>query len=47
VSPAAAIDRAVELFVRAGLVDEPVEFVSLTEFEGGVVGAPLAGATRR
>jgi len=31
------VDAAVELFVRAGLVDEPVVFVSMAEFERGGV----------
>lgn len=36
-----AVDRAVELFVAAGLVDAPVQFVDPAEFEhGSVVGVP-------
>jgi hypothetical protein len=31
--PATATDRAVDLFRRAGLLDDPVEFVPITEFE--------------
>ncbi len=31
------VDAAVELFVRAGLVDEPVVYVSVAEFERGAV----------
>ncbi len=42
-----SVEAAVDLFVRAGLIDEPVEFVSLTEFESGVVREPVAGATRQ
>jgi hypothetical protein len=30
-----AVDRAIELFRRAGLVDDPVEFVDPAEFEHG------------
>ncbi len=32
---ARAVDHAVELFRRAGLVDDPVEFVDPAEFEHG------------
>lgn len=32
--------RAIELFARAGLLADPVEFVSLADFEAGV--APVA-----
>jgi hypothetical protein len=31
--PATPADRAVELFRRAGLLDDPVEFVAVAEFE--------------
>jgi hypothetical protein len=34
-------DRAVALLVNAGLVDDPVEFVSVDEFEGRAV--PVGG----
>ena len=34
---------AVELFVRAGLVDVPVRFVSAAEFERGSLGEPVGG----
>lgn len=36
-APVSAADRAVGLFQRAGLLDDPIEFVSLSEFEQGVV----------
>ncbi len=32
-APVSALERAVELFRRAGLVGDPVEWVSLAEFE--------------
>lgn len=35
--PPTAIDRAVELFARAGLLDDPVCFVAPSEFETAVV----------
>jgi hypothetical protein len=31
--PPAAIERAVALFVQAGLVDDPVQYVTVAEFE--------------
>jgi hypothetical protein len=31
--PVTATDRAIELFRRAGLLDDPVEYVTLEEFE--------------
>jgi len=34
--PVSATDRTVALFERAGLLDDPVEFVSVAEFEQGV-----------
>ena len=34
--PLSATDRAIALFQRAGLLDDPVEFVSRAEFEQGV-----------
>lgn len=33
-----SIEAAVDLFVRAGLVDEPVVFVSVADFERGTMG---------
>jgi hypothetical protein len=36
-APVSSTDRAVALFQRAGLLDDPVEFVSLAEFEHGHV----------
>jgi hypothetical protein len=36
-APVSVTDRAIALFQRAGLVDDPVEFVSIAEFEQGVV----------
>ena len=35
-APVTALDRAVALFRRAGLVDDPVQFVPVAEFERGV-----------
>ena len=35
-SPQTAADHAIGLFRRAGLIDDPVEFVDLAEFERGV-----------
>lgn len=35
--PATGVDRAIALFRHAGLLDDPVEFVSLAEFEWGSV----------
>ena len=40
-APVTAIGRAVGLFQRAGLVDDPVEFVDLADFERWTV-APAA-----
>jgi hypothetical protein len=40
---AGSIDAAVELFVRAGLVDDPVVLLSSAEFEEGVVRERVAG----
>jgi len=40
-APTTAIDRAVGLFQRAGLLDDPVEFVDIAEFERAMV-APAA-----
>ena len=33
--PLSMADRAIALFVNAGLLDDPIEFVSSTEFERG------------
>lgn len=34
--PRTSADRAIELFDRAGLLDDPVEFVEMAEFERGL-----------
>jgi hypothetical protein len=39
-SPQTAADRAIALFQRAGLIDDPVEFVDQAEFER-CVSAPI------
>jgi hypothetical protein len=39
-APTTPEQRAIELFARAGLLDDPVEFVVLSDFEAGV--APVA-----
>ncbi len=36
-SPLSSTDRAIALFRSAGLVDDPVEFVTVAEFERGMV----------
>ena len=36
-APITAIDRAVGLFQRAGLLDDPIEFVDGADFERGMV----------
>ena len=36
-APVTAIDRAVGLFQRAGLLDDPIEFVAVADFECGMV----------
>ena len=36
-APTTAIDRAVGLFQRAGLLDDPIEFVDVADFERGIV----------
>ena len=36
-APVSAADRAVALFQRGGLLDDPVELVSLADFEHGHV----------
>jgi hypothetical protein len=36
-APITAIDRAVGLFQRAGLLDDPVEFVDVADFDHGMV----------
>ncbi len=35
--PATAADRAIALFAQAGMLDDPVRFVGLDEFERGIV----------
>ncbi len=35
-APMSVHDRAIALFQRAGLLDDPVEFVPVSEFERGV-----------
>jgi hypothetical protein len=35
-APVTAIDRAVGLFQRAGLLDDPIEFVAVADFERGM-----------
>jgi hypothetical protein len=35
-APMSATDRAVALFRRAGLLDDPVQFVTLADFEHGI-----------
>ncbi len=35
--PVTVTDRAVALFTQAGMLDDPVRFVTLDEFERGVV----------
>jgi hypothetical protein len=45
------VEAAVDLFVQAGLVSDPVEFVPPVEFERGAgreaVGGAVGGASRR
>ena len=36
-APVTAIDRAVGLFQRAGLLDDPIEFVAVADFQRGTV----------
>jgi hypothetical protein len=36
-APTTAIDRAIGLFQRAGLLDDPIEFVEVADFERGMV----------
>lgn len=36
-APLSVTDRAIALFCSAGLLDDPIEFVSAAEFETGVV----------
>ena len=36
-APLSVTDRAIALFRSAGLVDDPVEFVTVADFERGVV----------
>ena len=35
--PHSAADRAIELLARAGLLDDPVQFVTVADFERGLV----------
>lgn len=44
-APVSAVERAVGLFQRAGLLDDPVEFVGIEDFERGTV-APAGHAAR-
>lgn len=37
IAPMSVADRAIALFKSAGLVDDPIEFVSVAAFESGVV----------
>ncbi len=41
-APMTAIDRAVGLFRRAGLLDDPIEFIDVADFERGCA-APISG----
>lgn len=41
-TPLSATDRAIALFRSAGLVDDPVEFVGVTEFERGAAAPATA-----
>ena len=34
--PRTAADRAIDLFAQAGLLDDPVQFVTVAEFERGL-----------
>ena len=40
-APLSVTDLAIALFRSAGLVDDPVEFVCLREFESGIVATAL------
>ena len=40
--PLSAHDRAIALFERAGMLDDPVQFVDLATFEYGLVAATFA-----
>lgn len=42
-APLSPTDRAIALFQRAGLLDNPIEFVSVAEFDAGAV-ASIVGA---
>jgi hypothetical protein len=44
-APVSTTDRAVTLFQRAGLLDDPVVFVSIEDFERGTM-APSVHAAR-
>jgi hypothetical protein len=39
-----SVQAALEMFVQAGLVADPVEFVPLADFEGGAVREAVGGA---
>jgi hypothetical protein len=41
-APLSVHDRAIALFERAGMLDDPVEFVDLTVFERGLTGVVIA-----
>jgi hypothetical protein len=41
-APVSVTDRAVALFRSAGLLADPIEFVSVAEFEGSAVAAATA-----
>ncbi len=41
-APVSVTDRAIALFCSAGLVDDPVELVSVAEFERGVAAPATA-----
>ena len=41
-APVSAVDRAVALFQRAGLVDDPVEWLSVSEFDAHTAAAAQA-----
>lgn len=40
-APTTPEQRAIELFARAGLLDDPVEFVPLADFEAAVAPLPV------
>jgi hypothetical protein len=41
-APTTPEQRAIELFRRSGLLDDPVQFVAVADFEAGVVARPVA-----